>query len=390
MAGRIYFSDHGNLRIRRIDASGVITTIVGGAPCCDRRDGGPAKTAYLDWPYAVEMDARANIYAAEHRRIRRVDAGGTITTFAGTGSWPWAEHRGIALEIELDRPEGVAPIALGEVVFSDRDRIWKLDAAGIMTPFAGTGDRGYSGDGRPATEAELNNPGPIATDGSGRVHFADVSNWRIRTVDQAGVISTLAGTGEEGFSGDGGPASAAQLGRVCEIAADASGNVYVASSRRYRIRKIDTAGRISTIAGTGEPGSDGDGGPAAQARLSDPCRGLAADSRGNVYVSEGRRVRRIDASGVISAFKNLDSWQALALDEGGNLLVGDSYRVRRIDADGEVTWIAGRGARGYGGDGGPARGGGFFVKQMAVDREGNIWVADDLSHRIRVLRRQRY
>ena len=392
-AGRVYIADYLNRRIRRVDQSGVITTIAGGGTCCTRRDGGPAVEAYVSYPRAVEVDGMGNAYAAVYDRIRRIDSGGTISTFAGSGASPWTEDGGTALGIPLEGPAGVAPIAPGEVVFSDRGRIWKLDASGMVTPFAGSGDSGYSGDGGPATAAELRSPGAVAADGVGRVHFADVSNWRIRTVDQAGMISILAGTGEEGFSGDGGPASEARLGRVCEIAADPVGHVYVASSSSYRIRKIDAAGRISTIAGTGERGSDGDGGLAALARLSDPCKGLVPDGKGNVYISDGQQIRRIDASGVISAVKNLYSWsiftEALALDEAGNLLVAGQYRVLRIDGECVASVIAGAGDSGYGSDGRPARSGGFSVRQMAVDRDGNIWLADNRSRRIRVLRNQR-
>ena len=393
-AGRLYIADSANGRIRRVDQSGVITTIAGGGPCCSRRDGGPAVEAYVGFPRAVDVDGMGNVFATEFQTIRRIDSGGTITTFAGSGASPGTEDGGMALEIPLDSPAGIAPFAPGEVVFSDRGRVWKLDASGMMTPFAGSGRWGYSGDGGPATAAELRNPGPIAADGAGKIHFADVSNWRIRTVDQAGVISTLAGTGEAGFSGDGGLASEARLGRVCEIAADTMGNVYVASQTSYRIRKIDTAGRISTIAGTGERGGDGDGGMATLARLSDPCRGLVPDRAGNVYVSDGRQIRKIDASGVIAAVKNLGSWsiwtESLALDEVGNLLVAGEHRVLRINGEGDVSAIAGAGDSGYGGDGGPARSGGFSVRQMAVDRGDNIWLADNRSRRIRVLRNQRY
>ena len=390
--GNVFVADEGNRRVRKIDRSGVITTFAGTGQCCAEGDGGAATKAALS-ARGVAADGKGNLYVTDAwARVRRIDRFGEITTFAGTGEWPVSEEGGRALESSLYWPQGVAALPTGDVVFADWYRMWRVDSAGTMSLFAGR-RRDFSGDGGSAVEAGLRDPRRLATDASGNVYVADYYNHRIRKINPAGVISTLAGTGDQGFSGDGGIGTRARIERTCEIAADSVGNVYIAARNSYRIRKIDTAGRISTLAGTGVRGNAGDGGPAAKAQLNYPCRGLAADDQGNVYLSAGRSIRKIDGSGTITAFKNLERWdiwtEALAVDALGNLFVAGRYRVFKIDADGKVSLIAGTGNRGYGGDGGPAHAGGFSVSQMTVDRAGDIWLADDYSRRIRVLRNQR-
>ena len=390
--GNVFVADEGNRRVRKIDRSGVITTFAGTGRGGAEGDRGAATRAALD-AQAVAADGQGNVYVADAwARVRRIDSSGVITAFAGTGESPVSEGGGRALEASLFWPRGVAALPTGDVVFADWYRLWRVDSAGTMSLFAGR-RQDFSGDGRPAVEAGLRNPGGLAADAAGNVYVADRYNHRIRKINPAGVISTWAGTGNQGYSGDGGIATRARIERTCEIAADSVGNVYIAALNRYRIRKIDTSGRISTLAGTGQRGSDGDGGPAVRARLRDPCRGIAADDQGNVYVSDGDRIRKIDASGTITAFKNLDRrdvWtEALAVDGLGNLFVAGRHQVFKIDTDGTESLIAGTGKRGYGGDGGPAHAGGFSVVQMTVDRAGDIWLADDYSRRIRVLRKQR-
>ena len=394
-AGNLYVTDSGNRRVRRIDKSGVITTFAGNGDRCCGGDGGPATEASLDGPAGIAVDRVGNVYVATEwgNRVRKIDTSGRITTLAGNGGPDYRNLGGAALNVLLDNPSGVATLPSGDMVFSNGNRVWRVDAAGTVVPFAGSGDWGYEGDGGLAVEAKMRWVGPLASDGAGNVYVADRYNYRIRKVDPAGVISTWAGTGDRGYSGDGGAATRARLDWTCEIVADAVGNVYLADPSSYRIRKIDTEGRISAIAGTGERGSAGDGGPAVRAQLRDPCRGIAADDQGNVYVSGGRRIRKIDASGRITAVKDLDRWDiwsdALAVDESGDLVVASRYRIFKIDADGKVAQVAGTSKRGYGGDGGPARAGGFTVSQITVDRTGDIWLADEYSRRIRVLRKQR-
>ena len=395
-AGNLYVADRGNRRVRKIDASGIITTFAGNGECCYRGDGRRrAVEARLNGPAGMAVDRAGNVYVATEyeNRVLKIDTSGRISTLAGNGGPDSRDLDGIASNVLLENPGGVATLPSGDMVFADRNRVWRVDAAGTVVPFAGSRDWGYEGDGGLAVEAKMQWIDGLASDAAGNVYVTDFQNHRIRKIDSKGVISTLAGTGQRGYSGDGGPAAQARLERTCEIVADAVGNVYLAAWDGYRIRKIDTGGRISTIAGTGQRGSAGDGGPAVRAQLRNPCRGIAVDDQGNVYVSGGRRIRKIDSSGRITTVKELDRWdfwsEALAMDERGNLLIASRYRIFRMDADGKVSLIAGTSKRGYGGDGGPARAGGFSLSQMAVDRTGDIWLADEYSRRIRVLRKQR-
>ena len=261
--------------VRRIDASGIITTFAGTGERGFSGDGGPATEAQLNRPIAVATDGLGNVLVADkgNYRVRKIDPSGVITTFAGNGEPDFSESSGKALDVVIDNPHGVAALPLGDVLFADRFQVWKLDSSGAMSVFAGSGRYGYSGDGGSALQARMKWIRGLAADSSGNVYVADSDNYRVRKIDTAGEISTLAGTGDEGFSGDGGPATRARLGRICEIAADPLGNVYIAESSGYRIRKIDTSRRISTIAGTGERSTSGDGGPASLATLRDPCRG---------------------------------------------------------------------------------------------------------------------
>ena len=386
--GRVYVADGQNLRIRRIDATGVITTIAGTGDWGSSGDGGPASEADLGWVSDVGIDAGGHVYAAASGRIRRIDSGGTITTLAGSGDYFWSHDGGTALRTPLYSPAGVALIASGDLVFIDRgERAWRLDASGTMTPFAGTGYCCYDGQEGPATAVTLSGLNGIAADAGGNVYL--VARWknRILKVDPSGILSILAGTGVEGYSGDGGPAARAAISGPCQITSDPMGNVYFAESN-YRIRKIDTAGMISTVAGTGEWGDAGDGGPASRAQLSDPCRGIAADTAGNIYVRDGNRIRRIDISGVIDAHAEADRNSGLAVDRSGRLYYGSDHSIRRINADRTESQIAGTGEQEFSGDGGPARSAGLSVSGMAVDRFGNVWFADRESRRIRVLRHQ--
>ncbi len=232
----------------------------------------------------------------------------------------------------------------------------------------------------------------LAVDSRGRVFAADISNSRIQVIDAAGEASTFAGTGDGGFSGDGGPATEAHLNRPCNVAVDPSANVCVVERDSYRIRKIDVSGAISTFAGTGTRGDTGNGGPAVEAQLDSLCGALATDALGNVYVAErwSRRIRRIDTLDVITTFATFPDQierpvVALAADESGNLFLGTEWRVLRIDPKGSFSVIAGTGQDGYGGD---ARSAGSSVSGLAVNRFGDVWLADIHSRRIRGMRRQ--
>ncbi len=407
-AGNLYIADSGNYRIRRVDASGTITTIAGGGSFSG--DGGPAIAAQLARSNGVAVDGAGNVFIGDthSHRIRRVDASGTITTIAGGGSF--SGDGGPSVEAGLNRPRGVAVDGTGNlyIVDTNNHRIHRVDASGTITTIAGTGERGFSEDNVPAVRAQLDRPTGVTLDGAGNLYVADTGNQRIRRVDASGIIATIAGTGEYGDNGDGGPAVQAQLAFPTGVAVDAAGNLYIADSYNHRIRRVDASGTITTIAGTGARGFSGDGGPAVVAQLHEP-RGVAVDGSGNLYIADfyNHRVRRVDASGTITTIAGTgargfsgDGGPAVqaqlafptgvAVDAAGNLYIADSYnhRIRRVDLSGTITTIAGAGARGYSGDGGPA-----VVAQLhepkgvTVDDAGNLYIADTDNHRIRVLTR---
>ena len=284
LAGNLYIADTYNHRVRRVDATGTITTIAGTGERGFSGDGGPASQAQLDFPYDVAADRAGNVYIADsyNHRIRKVDATGTITTIAGSGGWGFGGDGGPAVEAQFREPEGVAVDGLGNLYIADtyNYRIRKVDATGTITTIAGTGERGFSGDGGPASQAQLSAPYDVAVDGAGNVYFADNTNHRIRKVDAAGTITTFAGTGEKGFSPDEGPAVEASLGYPRGVAVDGPGNVYIAAGSR--IRKVDSTGTITTIAGRGGF-FGGDGGPAVEAQFHYPS-GMAVDVAGNLYI----------------------------------------------------------------------------------------------------------
>ncbi|MBI6545863.1 MAG: hypothetical protein HY692_03655, partial [Cyanobacteria bacterium NC_groundwater_1444_Ag_S-0.65um_54_12] len=228
-------------------------------------------------------------------RIRKVDTAGIITTVAGSSGWVLGDG-GPATSAQLNQPHGMAVDVTGNLYIADRDnnRIRKVDTAGIITTVAGNGTYGYSGDGGPATSAQLGKPNSIAMDGGGNLYIADEYNNNIRKVDTAGIITTVAGNGTLGYSGDGGLATSAQFYYIYGVAVDANGNLYIADWNNNRIRKVDTAGIITTVAGNGTPGYSGDGGPATNAALNRPY-GVAVNAAGTLlYISDANRyIRRV-------------------------------------------------------------------------------------------------
>ena len=409
-AGNVYITDSGNRRIRKIDSTGTITTIAGTGEFGFSGDGGPAVEAELYDPYGVAVDSAGNVYIADtsNRRIRKIDSTGTIITIAGTGEFGFSGDGGQAVEAELRNPYGVAVDSAGNVYIADVSdhRIRKVDSTGTIITIAGTGECCFSGDGGPAVEAELRNPYGVAVDSAGNVYITDVSNHRIRKVDSTGTITTIAGTGEFGFSGDRGPAVEAELYDPYGVAVDSAGNVYITDVSNHRIRKVDSTGTITTIAGTGEFGFSGDGGPAAAARLAFPY-GVAVDSAGNVYIADtgNRRIRKIDSTGTIitiagtgeccfvstddggpAAAARLAFPYGVAVDSAGNVYIADTSnrRIRKIDSTGTIITIAGTGEFGFSGDGGQAVEAELRNPYgVAVDSAGNVYIADTGNRRIR-------
>ncbi len=215
-----------------------------------------------------------------------------ISTLAGTGVAGYTGDGGPAQSAELDLPYGVSVDTSGNVYIADTGNsvIRKVDSSGKITTSAGNGTKGYNGDGQPATSAALYSPCRAVADRSGNVYIADYYNNRIRRVATSGMITTVAGTGTQGYNGDGIPATAAQLSFPAAVAVDTAGNIYIADAWNNRIRKVDTSGTITTIAGTGTSGFSGDGGPPISAELSFP-EDVAVDTAGHVYIADHNNLR---------------------------------------------------------------------------------------------------
>lgn len=300
VGGNVYISDGGNNRLRKVNTSGIITTIAGTGVMGFSGDGGQATLAKLSGPVGVTVDASGNIYIAEpfNNRIRKINSSGVITTIAGNGNLGYSGDGGLATLAELNYPTGVAVDAAGNIYIGDQGNncIRKVNTGGIITTIAGSGPGGYSGDGGPATLALLSTPAGVAVDAAGNVFIGDLGNQRIRKINTGGIISTIAGTGVQGFSGDGAAATLAQLNQPAGVTVDSSGNVYIADFTNSRIRKINSSGIISTIAGAGVQGYAGDGGAATLAQLNQPY-GVAVDVTGNIFIADyfNQRIRKINA-----------------------------------------------------------------------------------------------
>lgn len=336
----------------------IINTVAGSGAFGYSTGGGLATAADLRWPRGVRVAVSGTFYFADegNHLIRKV-VGSNIVDFAGTPTSPgFSGDGGPATLAQLSSPVDAAIDAAGNVYIADRLNyvIRKVDPSGIISTFAGTpGSSGYSGDGGPATSAQISQPHGVAVDAAGNVYIADFTNSVIRIVDPSGTINTYAGIGgSAGYSGDGGPATAAQLDAPAGVRVDASGNVYIAEFGNHTIRKVNTSGIISTFAGTGmTPGFAGDGGPATSALL----------------------------------FRPFD----VAVDASGNVFIADMYnnRVRIVDGSGTINTYAGTGAVGFGGDGGPATAAMFSGPAgVAVDLStGDLYIGDQSNYRIRMV-----
>jgi trimeric autotransporter adhesin len=298
--GNVYISDSTNHRVRKVDVFGTISTVAGNGIAAHSADGGAATMASLNSLNGVAVDAAGNLYIADYGRIRKVDGSGTISTVAGNGSLGYSGDGGPATAASLSLPSGLAFDAAGNLYIADRtnNRIRKVDTSGTISTVAGNGIAGFSGDGGAATAASLWNPWDVFVDAAGNLYIADGNNQRIRKVDTAGMISTVAGTGGAIYSGDGGPATAAGLSNPHSVIVDGAGNLYIVDRSNYRIRKVDGSGIITTVVGSGTQSFSGDGGAATAAGLNNPF-GAALDSDGNLYITDGghNRVRKVRSFG---------------------------------------------------------------------------------------------
>jgi len=290
-SGNIYIADNSNCRIRKVNTSGIISTIAGNGTPGFSGDGGLATAAQLNYPEGVALDKMGNLYIADHTnsRIRMVNTSGIISTIAGSGAPGYLGDRGPAIKAQLRGPRGVAVAVNGDIYIADSDNnhIRKIDTQGIITTVAGdsTGVGGYNGDGIPAIQAKVDLPYAISLDKTGNLYIADDVNNRIRMVNTAGIISTVAGVGTCGYSGDGGPAAGAPICAPLGLALDAAGNLFISDYFHGVIRKVNTSGVITTFAGDSIKGYAGDGGPATSAEFNSP-EALAFDGSGNLYIAD--------------------------------------------------------------------------------------------------------
>jgi hypothetical protein len=340
-------------------------------------------------------------------------APGNIDTVAGYGTAAYSGDNGLATAADLYCPRNVAIDAVGDIYIADtcNERIRKVTVStGIITTVAGNGIAGYSGDGGPATSAELFSPSGVAVDAAGNIYIADLGNDLVRKVTAStGVISTVAGNGTAGYSGDGGPATSAEMNSPYDVAVDTSGNIYISDGGNYRIRKVTAStGIITTVVGTGAWGYSGDGGPATSAKITQPMS-IVLDAVGDIYFEDwgSVRIRMVTAStGDISTVAGNGSWGysgdgglataaelnssfGVVVDTAGNIYIADSAnnRIRKVTAStGDISTVAGNGAAGYSGDGGAATSAELnYPYGVALDTANNIYIADNGNNRIRAV-----
>ena len=310
--GDLFIADTFNGRVRKVDTNGIITTVAGNGTNTDSGDGGAATNAGLDLPNDVAWDAAGNLYIGDYQHVRRVDTNGIIST-ATAAVW---NASGLAMDAS-DR------LFIAEYYNSV---VCRLDPDGTLTTVAGTrGRSGFSGDGGAATNAKLNGPPDVILDAAGNLYISDSGNVRVRKVDIHGIITTVVGNGEPGFSGDGGAATAASLSPSHALAMDVQGNLFIADGDNNRVREVDTNGIITTVAGNGSAEDTGDGGAAPDAGVNHPW-GIAFDGAGNLFFSTDSRVREVGLAG--SATYSL---QNVSLSNGG------TYRVIITSPGGSVT-----------------------------------------------------
>lgn len=349
LAGTLYITEGINFDVRKVDTKGIVTSFAGNHFAFATGDGGPATSAQLGLTEGVAVDSLGNLFIADStdNAIRKVDASGVIRTIAGNGQFGFGGDGGPASLAILDLPEGLAVDAAGNLLFADNFRIRRIDTSGMINTVAGNGTLGFSGDNGPATQAQIGGAFGVAVDSAGNFYIADTNNQRIRKVDTTGTITTVAGNGTAGFAGDNGPAVNAQFHTPISVAVDSASNLFVADQLNNRVRKIDTSGTITTVAGTGTPGFSGDNGPATAA--------------------------------------NLDGPDAVALDRSGNLFMTVRGRIRKVDLSGTITTVAGNGASGFSGDSGPALNAGFSAAfaGITLDSAGNLYISDSSNERIR-------
>jgi uncharacterized protein (TIGR03437 family) len=351
LTGTLYIAD--GVRVRSVDHSRVIHTLAGDGYLHAVGDGGAATSAQLYRPSAIVLDHSGNLFVADTgtQRVRQVAPSGVIVTVAGTGVAGYNGDQGPASGALLNSPAGVALDGAGSLVVADtvNQRIRKV-AGGVVSTVLGTGTAGSGPQNTAPLETPVRSPAGVCLDLAGNLYVADTLNNRVLRAPAGGPVATAAGNGAAGSQGDGGPARTAQLNLPGACTTDAAGDLYIADTGNHLIRKVTAAGIVSTVAGTGSPGGEGDEGPATAAALSAP-RGVAVDGSGNVFIAD----------------------------------TGNS-RIRMVTSDGVIHNIAGSGAAGFAGDGGAALSAQLNAPAgLLVDGSGDVYIADSGNNRIRRL-----
>jgi sugar lactone lactonase YvrE len=387
--GNLYISDFSNSVVRVVNTAGIINTFAGNGTVGYSGDGGPATSASLNFPRGLVFDSSGDLYIADflNHRVRVVNTFGIINTFAGDGVGGFSGDGGLATSASIGNPRGLA-FRNGTLYIGNAGgaRIRSVPlGTGIINTYAGSGF-GYDGDGNPLLSSLFASPNGLLFDSAGRLVIVDTQNQRVRRVTGT-VMKTIAG----GFIGDGKPATAASLVVPEALAFDKSGNYYIADAIGNRIREVNSAGQISTIAGTGVSGYGGDGGPATAAMLYYPL-GVVKDSTGNIFIADDGNnvIRKIDTTGTISTFAtdaNFSGLGTMTVDSANNLYVVDQTTcvVWKITPAAVVTLVAGvEFVCGYNGDNISAT-----TAQLnspvgvGLDRSGNIFIADFGNNRVR-------
>src|SRR5579864_824193 len=408
--GSLYISEFNGNRVQHLRTDGVLEIVAGTGVAGFGGDGGPAIAALLSSPAGLAFDSAGNLYIADsgNSRIRKV-AGGVMTTVLGPdapGNSPLYLPTAVVCDgagnlyiadYGNNRVQFVTPLGI-ESTIPGAGRDLALDAAGNLyiasgpyllqlTPalalqtIAGDGSYQFRGDGGQAGSARMNGPVAAALDSAGALYIADRNNLRIRKVSPSGIISTVAGDGSSG------PANT-QLSFPAGVAVDGTGTVEIADQDNDRIQQMTTAGMVTTLAGTGTPGFNGDGQPATATELFSPGALAMGSDRTLYFVDKGnQRVRQVAANGIISTVIQTAA-AGVATDQSGNVYVADAglHSIERIDSHGQVTVLAGTGTAGYAGDGGPAVSAQLNSPSgLAVDSQGNLYIADTGNGRIRMI-----
>lgn len=393
-AGNVYVADYGNFLIRKITPSGDVTTLAGSSS--GYADGQGTAAAFY-YPQGIVVDGSGNIYVAdrENQRIRVINQStGTVSTLAGS-TQGFADGTGAAAQ--FNDLTGVARDSSGNLYIADKDnhRIRKVSSSGVVTTLAGSGVAGFAD--ATGTLAQFNTPTSVAVDSSGNVYVSDYNNQRIRKITSAGVVTTLAGSSTAGSNN--GTGASAQFNGPYAVTLDSSGNIYVAEWGNHRIRKVTSAGVVTTLAGSTQGYTDATG---TSAQFNTPS-GVAVDASGNVYVGDqnNNRIRKITSAGVVTTLAGsvagyLDETGASAkfyyprgvtVDSSGNIYVCDFYnnRIRKVSSTGIVTTVAGSGAAGFAEGQAIALNAAKFsyLTGITADSSGNLYVADQGNNRIR-------